>query len=136
MDQARCAALKQELSGMDEPQVIPIGRFFDGNDDPASIGCNLAKHPGVQAFRDVLEGLLRKPGVEGVYAQIFEVDPGEEYWPFTDTVLVVGSIPATEVRTAVKALKPDEVHVVERDDVPPVVAERHGAAPVLAVWWD
>jgi hypothetical protein len=136
MDQAKCAALKQELSGMPEPQVIPIGRFFDGNDDPASIGCNLAKHPGVQAFRDVLAGLLRNPGVEAVYAQMFEVDPGEDYWPFADTVLVVGSIPDTELRTAVKPLRPDEVRVLERDDVPEVVAQRHGPARVLAVWWE
>jgi hypothetical protein len=49
---------------------------------------------------------------------------------------VVGSIAPTELRTAVKALKPDEVHAVERDDVPAIVAERHGTAPVLAVWWD
>jgi hypothetical protein len=136
MDEARCAALKRELSGMPEPQVVPIERFFEGNDDPASIGCNLPKHPGVQAFRDTLTGLLRQPGVQGVYAQIFEADPGEEYWPFCDTVLVVGSIPATDLRTAVKALKPDEVDAVERDDVPPVVAERHGTSPVLAIWWD
>jgi hypothetical protein len=136
MDEARCAALKRELSGMPEPQAIPIERFFDGNDDPASIGCNLAKHPGVQAFRDVLTGLLRHPGVQGVYAQIFEVDPGEEYWPFADTVLVVGSIPATELRTAVKTLKPDEVHAVEPDDLPALVAQQHRGSPVLAIWWD
>jgi len=121
---------------MPEPQVIPIERFFDGNDDPASIGCNLAKHPGVPAFRDVLAGLLRRPDVQGVYAQIFEVDPGEEYWPFCDTVMVVGSIPATELRTVVRPLKPDEVHVVERDDVPEDIAKRHGSSAVLAVWWD
>ncbi len=121
---------------MPEPQAISIERFFDGNDDPASIGCNLAKHPGVQAFRDVLTGLARNPGVEAVYAQIFEVDPGEEYWPFCDTVLVVGAMPATELRTAVKGLKPDEVHAVEREDLPENVAHKHGAAPVLAIWWD
>lgn len=136
MDEARCAALKQELSGMPEPQVIPIERFFEGNDDPASIGCNVPRHPGVQAFRDVLTGLLRQPGVEGVYAQIFEVDPGEEYWPFTDTVLVVGSFPATTLRTTVSALKPDEVHAVAPDEIPAIIAERHGASPVLAIWWD
>jgi len=121
---------------MPEPQALPIERFFDGNDDPASIGCNLPKHPGVQVFREVLTGLLRTPGVLGVYAQIFEVDPGEEYWPFCDTVLVVGSMPATELRTAVRALKPDEVHQVEREDVPELVARQHGPATVLAIWWD
>ena len=84
----------------------------------------------------MLSGLLRQPGVEGVYAQIFEVDPGEEYWPFADTVLVVGSIPATELRTAVKTLKPDEVHAVEPDDLPELVAQQHRGSPVLAIWWD
>jgi hypothetical protein len=136
MDQAKCVALKKELSGMPEPQAIPIERFFDGNDDPASIGCNLAKHPGVQVFRDVLTGLLRNPGVQAVYAQMFEVDPGEEYWPFCDTVLVVGNMPATELRTAVKPLKPDEVRAVVPDDLPEVVTRQHGSAPVLAVWWE
>ncbi len=136
MDEAKCAVLKRELSAMEEPQVVPIARFFDGNDDPASIGCNLPKHPGVETFREVLGGLLRQPGVEGVYAQIFEVDPGEEYWPFADTVLVVGSMPANTLRTSVRALKPDDVHLLEADEVPAAVADKHGEAPVLAVWWE
>ncbi len=121
---------------MEEPQVVPVERFFEGNDDPASIGCNLAKHPGIDVFREVLTGLRRHPGVQGVYAQIFEVDPGEEYWPFADTVLVVGAMPANELRTAVRQLKPDEVRAVEADDVPAPVAAQHGSAPVLAIWWE
>jgi len=136
MDGAKCAALKRELSKMPEPQVVPVERFFDGNDDVASIGCNLPKHPGVQVFRDVLSGLLRQPGVQGVYAQIFEVDPGEEYWPFADTVLVVGTLPATVLRGEVRGLKPDEVDLLTPDDVPPAIAERHPGAPVLSIWWD
>ncbi len=136
MDETKCAALKRELSSMDEPQVLPIERFFDGNDDPASIGCNLAKHPGVQAFQDILTGLRRQPGVEGVYAQIFEADPGEEYWPFADTVLVVGSLPANALRVALKTLKPDDVHEVDAEDVPEAITERHGESPVLAAWWE
>ena len=47
MDGAKCAALKGELSKMPEPQVVPIERFFDGNDDLGSIGCNLNPHPGI-----------------------------------------------------------------------------------------
>jgi hypothetical protein len=136
MDEARCAALKRELSRQAEPQVVEIGRFFDGNDDAASIGCNLKKHPGVEAFREVLTGLGRQPGVLGVYAQIFEVDPGEEYWPFADTVLVVGTMAANALRTAVKPLQPDEVRPVDADEVPALLAERHPGAPILAVWWE
>jgi len=136
MDETKCNALKRELAGEPEPQVVPIERFLDGNDDVASIGGNLPKHPGLEVFRDVLAGLRRQPGVEGVYAQIFELDPGEEYWPCCDTVLVVGSLPANTLRTAVRPLRPDEVRTLDPDDVPGPVSERHGTSPVLAIFWE
>lgn len=135
MDNAKCAALKAELATQPEPQTIAVERFFDGNDDLGSIGCNLLEHPGIDAFRDVLTGLLRRPDVEAVYAQISELDPGEGCWPFTDTIIVAGTIPADELRSAVSALEPDEVAAAEDFGVLPSIAERHGS-PVLAVWWD
>jgi len=49
-------------------------------------------------FREALTGLLRRPDVQGVYAQIAEVDPGADSWPFAATVLVVGAIPVAELR--------------------------------------
>jgi hypothetical protein len=135
MDNAKCKALKAELAAQPEPQIVSVERFFDGNDDPGSIGCNLIEHPGVDAFRDVLTGLLRRPDVQAVYAQISELDPGEDCWPFADTVLVVGAIPADELRSAVSTLEPDEVAAAEDFGVSPSIAERHGS-PVLAAWWD
>ena len=33
-------------------QVVGIDRFFDGNDDLGSIGCNLDPHPGIARFID------------------------------------------------------------------------------------
>ena len=39
------------------------------------LGCNLLRHPGIDVFRDVLVGLLDRPDVEAVYAQISEIDP-------------------------------------------------------------
>jgi hypothetical protein len=134
MDSAKCAALKAELAHRPEPQIVEIGRYFDGNDDETSIGCNLSPHPGVEAFWLVLTGLLSRPDVRGVYAQISELDPGEEYWPFTDTILVVGTIPAEELRAALRVLAPDEIAPAE-DLGDPLALENHGD-PVLAVWWD
>src|SRR5262245_46292997 len=113
MDNAKCKALKAELAAQPEPQIVSVERFFDGNDDLGSIGCNLIEHPGVDAFRDVLTGLLRRPDVQAVYAQISEIDPGEDCWPFANTVLVVGAIPADELRSAVSTLEPDEVAAAE-----------------------
>ena len=46
MDDVKCNALKAELATQPEPQLVPIERFFDGNDDLGSIGCNLLAHPG------------------------------------------------------------------------------------------
>jgi hypothetical protein len=135
MDNSKCKALKAELAAQPEPQIVSVERFFDGNDDPGSIGCNLIEHPGVDAFRDVLTGLLRRPDVQAVYAQISELDPGEGCWPFADTVLVVGAIPTDELRSAVSTLEPDEVAAAEDFGVSPSIAERHGS-PVLAAWWD
>jgi hypothetical protein len=135
LDNAKCKALKAELAAQPEPQIVSVERFFDGNDDSGSIGCNLTEHPGMDKFRDVLTGLLRRPDVEAVYAQISELDPGEGCWPFTDIVLVVGSIPDDELRSAVSALEPDEVAAAKDFGVSPAVIEKHGS-PVLTVWWD
>lgn len=77
MDDTKCKALKAELAAQSEPQIVAAERFFDGNDDLGSIGCNLMEHPGVDAFRDAFVGLLRRPDVQAVYAQISELDPGE-----------------------------------------------------------
>src|SRR5262249_12971630 len=107
----------------------------DGNDDLESIGCNLDPHPGVDAFRDVLTGLLRRPDVEAVYAQIAELNPGEQSWPLTDTVLVAGKISAADLRMAARSLQPDQVGDSQQFGVSPSIAESHGS-PVLVVWWD
>ena len=40
-------ALVAELSSAADPILVPIARFFDGNDDRGSIGCNLKHHPGI-----------------------------------------------------------------------------------------
>jgi hypothetical protein len=135
MDDAKCRALKAELAAQPEPQVVPIERFFDGNDDLGSIGCNLIPHPGIDRFRQILTGLLSRPDVEAVYARISELDPGERCWPFADTVLVVGAVSADELRRAVSELQPDEVGVAEGFGVPPVIADRH-RSPVSVIWWD
>ena len=98
MDTKKCQALKTRLGPEFYGQVIPVAEFFDGNDDPGSIGCNLSLHPGIDVFRKVLTGLLRRPDVAAVYSIISELDPGEDCWPFSDTVLVIGKISVEELR--------------------------------------
>jgi len=134
MDAAKCHKLKADLSGQERPAVV-IERYFDGNDDEASIGCNLLEHPGMDAFREVLVGLTKRPDVEAVYALIAEVDPGEDFWPFTDTVLIFGSIKAEDLRQALRKLEPDEVGPAADFGIADDLLSKH-SGPALAAWWD
>jgi len=135
VDEAKCRALKAELIAQPEPIVVPISRFFDGNDDLGSIGCNLDPHPGINIFQKVLTGLIGRTDIQAVYAQISESDPGEGCWPFTDTILVVGNISANLLREEVSDLEPSEVGAAEEVSLSPTIAERFGS-PVAAIWWD
>jgi hypothetical protein len=135
MDAAKAQKLKADLMAQGEAPIVAIERFFDGNDDEASIGCNLLEHPGIDAFRDVLVGLARRSDIETVYALISEVDPGEDYWPFTDTVLVVGTIAPEDLEAALSKLEPDEVGTAEDFQLPEEILKKH-TAPMLVAWWD
>jgi hypothetical protein len=135
VDEAKCNALKASLADKTEPQVVPIERFFDGNNDLRSIGCNLDPHPGIERFRRILTGLTSRPDVEVVYTQISELDPGEGCWPFADKILIVGTISAETLRQLVKELEPDEVGEVDDEMIPLAIAAKH-TSPVSVVWWD
>ncbi len=136
MDEAKCKSLKAELASQPEPQIVPVARFFDGNDDLGSIGCNLIEHPGIEFFRSVLVGLTSHADVMAVYAQISELDAGEDSWPFANQVIVVGQIPIEELNRFVRELQPDEVIVSNGYGVSPSIAQLHQNTPVSVIWWD
>jgi hypothetical protein len=135
MDAAKRKKLVEVLAKQPEPPLIPIEPFFDGNDDQKSIGCNLMEHPGIETFRQILTGLLKRPDVLAVYVLIAELDPGEEAWPVTDTIFVVGLIPTEVLQEVLEPLQPDKVGVGREFGIPPAIHQKHHA-PVLAAWWD
>ncbi len=132
MDESKCKSLKSELAEQEEPQIVSIERFFAGNDDAASIGCNLVDHPGIDLFRSVLTGLLKRSDVNAVYAKIAELDPGPDCWPFTDTVIVIGSIRSEDLQKALSPLHPTDVGL---DRSFKKLALSHGGQSLVA-WWD
>jgi hypothetical protein len=137
MDTEKYTRLMKKLAAEPEPQLVPIQEFFDGNDDTASIGCNLLEHPGIEAFRITFEKLAQRNDVEAIYAQINELVPDEDSWPFCDTVLVIGTLPLNALRAALAGLQPDEVGTSEELIVPEtLVAKNPKNLPVLVVWWD
>lgn len=134
MDTAKCIALKTELGSQAEPQSVPIERFFDGNDDTGSIGCNLMDHPGIPEFQRTLMHVLAHPDVDGVWAQISELDPGEDCWPFADTVIVSGKIAVDALCKLVENLQPSEVGEATDFHISPAL--RAMQTRLLIIWWD
>lgn len=135
MDQGKRDRLVAALTSQPQAQLVAIETFFDGNDDLGSIGCNLMQHPGIDVFRSTFERIANRPDVEAIYAQIAEADPGEDCWPFADTIFVIGSIPIGELASELAALEPDEVGSATDFGMPPELEGKH-ASPVLAAWWD
>ncbi len=134
MDQKLRSALIARLEAEENP-IVPIADFFNGNTDPASIGCNLLEPPGIDVFRRILVGLEKREDVEAVYAQIAEIDPGPKYWPFTDTVWVVGSMSQEELAAILLPLGPDDVSPGDLMGAPPEFLWQH-SNKVLGAWWD
>ena len=135
MDATKRTRLIKELTSQPEPPVVEISKFFDGNDDAGSIGCNLVNHPGMEIFKSSLVRLTQRGDVEAVYAQIAEIDPGAGSWPFADTVFVAGAIALDDLRKLLEPLQPDEVGHGKHFSVPATITERHKES-VLVAWWD
>ena len=136
MDNAKRNQLIAELQNRSSADhVVDIQRFFDGNDDAASIGCNLLEHPGMDTYRDVLARVAARPDVDSVWARVAELEPGEDSWPFTDTVFVVGTIPPEDLEELVAPLEPDEIGFAAGFDVPPSL-QRYPDDQLLVLWWD
>lgn len=113
-----------EVERQGDRAAVSLELFFDGNDDLASIGCNLPEHPGIGAFADVLRAMRERPDVGDVLVGVSEVMPDGE-WPFSDTVYVLTEAPAGDVAEWAAGLGPDEV----------VEAEWKGGRAVV-LWWD
>ena len=144
MDSAKRAALLAHVESLSaeppEAPVVTAVRFFDGNDDDASIAANLWEHPGANAFRDLVARVGHEPGVAGVLVAITDPMDGDAgSWPYTDTLYILTSETPAAVREWFAAVSPDEVE----PGWGTVSGEPPAGAPPLApgirpvrVWWD
>lgn len=112
--------------------VVGLELFFDGNDDPGSIGCNLPDHPGINRFYTVLRAIRDRADVYGVWVGITEV-MGADEWPFSDHVHVVTTASADEVVAWAAELEPDPPFDWP-DDLPPIPVP--AGARVVTLFWD
>jgi hypothetical protein len=115
--------------------AVPLDAFFDGNEDSASIGCNLDDHPGVPRFYEVLRQVKARPEVQDVMVAISEVMPEGE-WPFADTVLVLTTASPAAVGGWVAELQATETRTAATEELPPGVPPRGPGVGVVYIWWD
>jgi hypothetical protein len=140
-DTAKLRALVSDIEklagGGDASNVcVDAVRFMDGNEDYASIGCNLDEHPGPGAFRSVIAAVRARPEVAAIVARIFEVmDADEGEWPYTDTLLVATTAHPSVVGEWFQELQPDEVSPANTSGLKglPQVPKGHRW---YSVWWD
>jgi hypothetical protein len=110
--------------------------YFHENDDDASTGCNLADHPGMQAFRDVVTNVRAQPGVSAVFVSITEVmDADEGEWPISDAILVCSNATPEQLASWFEPLTPDDIYEADSGDHVGLPAAAPGHA-WLSVWWD
>lgn len=125
-----------ELRSVPTP-LLTLEEFFDGNDFVGSIGCNLLSEPSPEDFYKLLVDFRNRPDVSDVRIQITCVDDPGRDWPFSDTIWIMTSARAEEVRNWFpRDLTPDAtwegwVQGMKYEACP--VAEGQG---IIGVWYD
>jgi len=101
-----------DINDFDRPRpLVSLELFFDGNDDPASIGYNLPDPPAPREFHELLKGLRDRDDVRDVLIEVKDMEDPDG-WPSTDTIWFITSAPADDVqRWFPEALAPDDVIV-------------------------
>jgi hypothetical protein len=127
--------IRRQQVGVEERALVSLEEFFDGNEDPASIGCNLLDHPGPQTFYRILKRIRERPEVKTVLVGITEV-LGEDEWPFSDCVFLTARVDAAQVQQWAEGLQAEPVEEGW-------IGENSQAAPVddagfrkFTLWWD
>ena len=130
------AEIRDQRSDDKSRPVVSLEVFFEGNDDPASIGCNLPEHPGVPTFYAVLRSIRERPDVQDVLVAITE-DMGDDDWPFSDCIYVLTRASVKDVEKWAAALEPDpdpaEGYFPGPPKRAPTLLPEHR---VVTLWWD
>jgi hypothetical protein len=96
--------------------LVTLAEFFEGNDDPGSIGYNLPSHPTPGDFHELLSAIATRPQVSDVRVEVKDLeDPNG--WPSTDTIWIFTSADPNTVPTWFPDhLAPDELTTVDQLD--------------------
>ncbi len=89
--------------------LVTLEEFFEGNNDPGSIGYNLPDPPQPQEFYKLLLELRGRPGVVDIRIEVKDLEDPEG-WPSSNTIWFITNVPRQEVRSWFPArLAPSEL---------------------------
>jgi hypothetical protein len=106
----RLLARVGDINDFSRPRpLVTLEEFFEGNNDPASIGYNLPDPPEPKEFYNLLADIRKRPGVADVRIEVQDLEDPDG-WPSTDTIWVITTETPQEVRSWFpKRFSPDEV---------------------------
>ncbi|WP_203707877.1 hypothetical protein [Asanoa iriomotensis] len=109
-----------DINDFDRPRpLVTIAEFFDGNDDPASIGYNLPAGPTPDQFHTLLSGIAGRPEVADVRIEVKDLE-NPDGWPATDTIWIITTASPETVRAWFPDhLAPDDLGVGLSNSVEP-----------------
>jgi hypothetical protein len=88
-----------DINDFDRPRpLVTLDEFFQGNDDPASIGYNLPAAPTPAQFHALLSEIAARPEVADVRIEVKDMEDPDG-WPATDTIWIITTASAETVRT-------------------------------------
>jgi hypothetical protein len=126
----------QQEDDPDIGPIVPLDAFFDGNEDAASIGCNLSEHPGMETFYRVLRDVRARNEVQDVLVGIQEVMEGDDEWPFSDVVFILTSASSADIARWLEPLQPDEIIDGWGGDKASAAPDPVPGMSVFRAWWD
>jgi hypothetical protein len=120
--------------------AVSLEEFFEGNDDPGSLCCNVSEHPGVQALYAAFAGIRDRPDVQDVLVVIQEV-VDEQSWPFSSNVYVITAAAPDQVSEMVhqglpEAAWPDSIEPATGQPPPVGLPRPAPGFRVYDLWWD
>lgn len=114
---------------------VEIEEFFDGNDDLASIWCNLPEPPEeMSQASDFLRSIRSRNNVHGLRICVSQFDGGEDEWPFSDTIMLITEASKTDVEVWFDRFPPDEIFIEEDENLLSKLG--YAGKPALRLWWD
>lgn len=124
-----------------EPVLLTLDEFFDGNNDEASIAPNFTEKPPIGEYYKSLKALADDPRNKAAFAEIKDINiyPDghlrEDEWFYTDVIYFIGDLTPEEIVAATAHLMPDEVDYCT-DSRLKNLQDRFQGSKIVYVWWD